>query len=103
MVLKTISPGCWVQASLMLFCVASIYAGAHRNHFVLSPLASMSVSHFVSRQYLKNRLIDSIKLCHVDVTGPQVVLYCKVTLTLSSNIIILSLSFFVSGQYLKSG
>ena len=43
-------------------------------------------------------MMDKIQIRHVDVTGPQGVPYFKVP---GSNILILSLRFFVSRQYLK--
>ena len=60
--------------SLMLhyFCVTSSYVGGQ--------VWSVSLSHFLPRQYLKNGMMDEIQIWHVVVTGDQGVSYSKVTL-----------------------
>ena len=56
---------------LHYFCVTSSYVGGQ--------VWSVS-SHFLSRQYLKNGMMDEIQIWHVDVTGTQCVPYFKATL-----------------------
>ena len=57
---------------LHYFCVTSSYVGRQ--------IWSVSLSHFLSREYLKNGMMDLIHNWHVHVTGPQGVPYFKVTL-----------------------
>ena len=56
------------------FCVTSSYFGGQ--------IWSVLLSHFLSREYLKNGVMDSIQIWHVPGTGPQGVPYFKVTLNL---------------------
>ena len=46
---------------LHYFCVTSSYVGGQ--------VWSVSLSHFLSRQYLKNGMMDEIQIWPVDVTG----------------------------------
>ena len=69
------------------FCVASIYAAWHIRIASSSNFGASSGSGGVCRrqtlysgQYLKNALSDLIQIWHVDVTGPEGVLYRFVTL-----------------------
>ena len=57
---------------LHYFSVTSSYVGGQ--------VWSVSLSHFLPRQYLKNVMMDEIQSWHVDVTGTQGVPYFKVTL-----------------------
>ena len=57
---------------LHYFCVTSSYVGGQ--------IWSVSLAHFLSREYLKNGMKDLIQTWHVHVTGPQGVPYFKVTL-----------------------
>ena len=57
---------------LHYFCVTSSYVGGQ--------VWSVTLSHFLPRQYLKNSMMDEIQIWHVDVTGTPCVPYFKVTL-----------------------
>ena len=50
------------------------------NSYVGGQVWSVSSSHFLSTQYLKNAMMDKIHICYVDVTGTQGVPCFKVTL-----------------------
>ena len=53
-------------------CVTSSYVGGQ--------VWSVSLSHFLSRQYLKNGMMDEIQIWYVDVTSTQGLPCFKVTL-----------------------
>ena len=57
---------------LHYFCVTSNYVGGQ--------IWSVSLSHFLSKKYLKISMMGSIQIWHVHVIGPQGVPYFKVTL-----------------------
>ena len=56
---------------LQSFCLIGSYDGEH--------MWSVLSSHFVSRQYVKYDLMDSIRIWHVDVPCPQSVPYFEVS------------------------
>ena len=72
------------------FCVTSIYVVRHigiasSSNFVAAAASVVSIvvcrrHTLYSGQYLKNGLSDLIQIWHVDVTGPEGVLYSFVTL-----------------------
>ena len=72
----------------MCFCVASIYAAWHigiasSSNFVASSVGGGVICHrhtLYSGRYLKNGLSDLIQIWHVDVSGPEGVLFSFVTL-----------------------
>ena len=57
---------------MSVLCHLSSYDGVHT--------WSVSSLHFVSRQYLKNGMMDFASIWHVDVTAPQMYALFKVTL-----------------------
>ena len=65
------------------YCVTSIYAAWHIGIALSSSFVGGAVCRrhtLYSGQYLKNGLSDLIQIWHVDVTGPEGVLYSFVTL-----------------------